>query len=224
MRNNLTVNNEWIQYELYIENIYGFNQLSISDFIKSSVEQSLSIGNKKILDLGCGSGRHAIYLSKCTFDLEIYASDIDCKAIETNTKILNFQSLNISEHSFTNIPYDNEFFDAVICTSTLHHAVLEDIKKVIAEVQRVLKPNGYFIFDILSKNDKSYGLGTEIESNTFLGGRKGEEEIPHHYTNEVELESLLYEFSNVEINKSIYKFIMNQIEYESKCFDVIAIK
>lgn len=91
-----------------------------------------------------------------------------------------------------------------------HHAVINDIAKGIAEANRILKPGGYFIFNLLSTEDESYGLGNEIEENTFVGGREGEEGIPNYYSNENELKLLLNKFSSVEVNKSIYRINMNE--------------
>lgn len=217
------VKNYWDEHELYITDEYGFKQLSIEESMKRIKNKLFEKGYKKILDLGCGSGSHSIYFNKNGFD--VYASDIDCRKVRENIKRLNITDINVVEYSFTCIPYGNEFFDAVICTSTIHHAILDDIKKGISEIYRVLKPNGYFIFDIVSDEDKSYGLGTKIEENTFVGSREGEENIPHHYTNEKELKLLLNAFSSAEINKSIYSFYdLKGNKYSSKDFDVAAIK
>lgn len=223
MENKFKVNNKWKEYEQYIINEYGFKQLSISEFIEKAKDCLLEKGYKKVLDLGCGNGKHSIYFSKEGFD--VYASDIDCRLINENLRRLDISNVNVREHSFTSIPYENDFFDAVICTSTIHHAIIDDIKKGINEIYRVLRPNGYFIFDIVSKEDKSYGLGIKIEENTFVGSREGEESIPHHYTDEKELKLLLNAFSSVEINKSIYSFsYLKGNIYTSKDFDIVAIK
>lgn len=223
MDGKFNIKDYWKDHEQYIVNEYGFRQLSITEFIKEMADCLLEKGYKRILDLGCGSGRHSIYFNKKGFD--VYASDINCRIISENIKRLNISNINISEHSFTNIPYGDGFFDAVICTSTLHHAVFDDIKKGVSEIYRVLRPNGYFIFDIISKEDKSYGLGVKIEENTFVGSREGEENIPHHYTDEKELASFLNTFSSAEISKSIYSFSdLKGNRYTSKDFDICAVK
>lgn len=222
MINKFNMDNVWKEYELKLSCEYGFNQLSISNFIKNAKELITEKGCNKILDLGCGGGRHSFYFYK--FGFEVHATDIDCKYIKENINRLNLDNITVKENSFTDIPYSSDFFDAVICTSTLHHALSKDIEKGINEIYRVLKPNGYFIFDILSREDNSYGMGERIDDNTFIGGREGEEGIPHHYTDSIELESFTNKFSYIDVNKSIYRFIMNQEEYISKCYEVMAIK
>lgn len=223
MNNEFKIDSTWKIYELPVTKEYGFIDLSISPFITAAKNALLNHNCKRMLDLGCGNGKHSIYLNSSGFD--VYSSDIDCSKIIKNTKKLNLSNLTIREHSFTAIPYADNFFDAVICTSTLHHAVLSDIKQGINEVYRVLKPNGHFIFDFLSTLDASYGLGTKIEQNTFIGSRSGEENIPHHYTDEPELKTLLNNFSFANINKSIYIFCDSKnTKYTSRVFDVFTVK
>ncbi|QAA32446.1 class I SAM-dependent methyltransferase [Clostridium manihotivorum] len=223
MTNKFKISEEWKEYNQYVTSEYGFNQISISTFIINMKNQLLKCGYKTILDLGCGSGRHSIYFNNEGF--EVYASDINCHNIDKHVKELNITNINICEHSFIDIPYDDDFFDAVICTSTIHHARMYEIKRAISEVYRVLKPQGYFIFDILSDKDASYGVGMEIEHNTFIGSRQGEEDVPHHYTSERELKSLLDLFSNIKVDKSIYKLTdLSGNIYDSKAFEVVAIK
>lgn len=105
---------------------------------------------------------------------------------------------NISVHNFNfkDILFEDNFFDAVVCVSVLHHARISEIERGLSEIYRVLKSSGGLIFDILSKDDLSYGLGEAIEENTFVGSREGEEGIPHHYTNIKELEKLLEKFND----------------------------
>lgn len=213
----------WKEYELNISDEYGFKQFTISESIKEIVNCLNEAGCKKILDLGCGSGRHSIYLNKNGFD--VYASDLNCKDIRVHTDALNIKNIKIFDHSFTDIPYEDDFFDAVLCTSTLHHAVVDDIIKGIYEVHRVLKSGGYFIFDILSIEDDTFGIGELIEKNTFIGGRAGEEGIPHHYTSCSELKILLSMFYKIESSKGIYKFSdALGMEHKSKVYDIVAIK
>ncbi|MFL0253166.1 class I SAM-dependent methyltransferase [Clostridium neuense] len=223
MNSKFKIDSVWENYKLHITKEYGFIDLSISPFVIKANDTLLKHNCKKAIDLGCGNGRHSLYLNSLGFD--VYASDIDCSKIIKNTKKLNLSNLTIREHSFTAIPYDDDFFDVVLCTSTLHHAILSDIKQGINEVYRTLKPKSYFVFDFLSTLDTSYGIGTEIEKNTFIGSRTGEENIPHHYADENELKALLNNFSFANINKSIYSFYDSKNnQYSSRVFDVIAVK
>jgi ubiquinone/menaquinone biosynthesis C-methylase UbiE len=91
----------------------------------------------------------------------------NCRKIRKNTKWLNITNIKICEHNFINIPYGNDFFDAVICTSRIHHAIINDIKKVVSEIYRVLNQKGYFIFDMISKEDEFLKVQKQINTNNI---------------------------------------------------------
>lgn len=217
---------EWNRYSLNIEKIDGEYQISLSDIIKNSINIFNDKNYNRILDLGCGTGRNSIFFAQHGF--KVFASDISEKSINIlKNKVYNknISNIGIYNFNFNDILFEDSFFDAVVCTSVLHHARLKNIKRGIGEIYRVLKPNGCLIFDMLSKEDSSYGLGQAIEENTFVGSREGEEGIPHHYTDINEIKKLLEEFREVNIYKN--KYIIDGLDdkkYSSKVFDVIAFK
>jgi len=48
------------------------------------------------------------------------------------------------------LPYDDTGFDAVVCVDVLEH--VSDLTRVLAEVTRVLRPGGLFLFDTINRN------------------------------------------------------------------------
>ena len=215
------ISEDWSDYDLaIIKNQFGAMDFDITAFVRDAV--NLIPRHGKILDLGCGAGRNTFYLGRMGFKL--YASDLDCRKIRENGARLGCTDICIREHSFTSIPYPDCFFDAVCCMSTLHHAVIREIRQGIDEVYRIIKPGGLFLFDFLSVYDGSFGLGREIEKNTFVGSREGEEGVAHHYTDEEEIRRLTAKFSDVKAGKSIYHYQWHQSDCFEKVFDVTAIK
>lgn len=100
-------------------------------------------GVKRVLDLGCGSGRHTVYLAKHGF--EVYGLDISKTGIKISNEWLKKEKLraNLKIGSiYEKLPYKDNFFDAIISTQTLHHARIEKIRKLIKEMERVLKAGG----------------------------------------------------------------------------------
>ncbi|HOK35332.1 MAG TPA: class I SAM-dependent methyltransferase [Candidatus Pacearchaeota archaeon] len=100
-------------------------------------------GVRKILDLGCGTGRHLVYLAKKGFD--VYGIDNSENGIKIAKNWLKKENLKahfkISD-IYKTLPYKNDFFDAVISTQALHHNKIENIRKLIKEIERILKPKG----------------------------------------------------------------------------------
>jgi ubiquinone/menaquinone biosynthesis C-methylase UbiE len=158
---------------------------------------------EKVLDLGCGTGKHSIFLAQGGFD--VYASDMSRTGInitKEKAESLGLSDVHLLQHDMMRIPFTNSFFDAVICVWTIYHGTLGRIQETINEIHRVLKPGGMVLTDFLAVNDDTYGLGSEIENNTFLGEKKTEEDVPHHYTTKEELAQLFSRFGQFQIQAS----------------------
>jgi ubiquinone/menaquinone biosynthesis C-methylase UbiE len=100
-------------------------------------------GVKRVLDLGCGSGRHVVYLAKHGF--EVYGIDIAKSGIKIAKEWLKEEGLKANlkvGDIYKKLPYKDNFFDAIICIRTLRHGKIEWIRRCIKEMKRILKPNG----------------------------------------------------------------------------------
>jgi len=161
-------------------------------------------GVSRILDIGCGTGRHLVYLAKKGF--QMFGFDSSQHAIDMSEEWLNEEGLvaNIMKYRMEDsFPYEDMLFDAVISIQTIHHNRLQDIKNTVAEIERVLRPQGYIFITvpILSDEpvspDNDWGL-KEVEAGTYLPQKGPESGILHHYFTE---EELLEVFSGFQITK-----------------------
>lgn len=141
-------------------------------------------GKSKLLDFGFGTGQNLIHFSKDKkFDL--YGLEASMQAIKKfNTKVnknlqKNIKFLSINQNK---LPYDDEFFDFIICTSVL--SVLgskNSIIKLINEFHRILKKRGRIIIDIcgprssfsinkkeFSKNLDTFTVKNKLSFKKFL--------------------------------------------------------
>lgn len=211
------------------ERIYrqrGDLQFSVLPKIKRAASIFKKENYKKILDLACGTGRHSIFLAKEGFS--VYATDISTTGINIAKKKAKSPGLNnihFKQHDMRKIPFSDSFFDAVVCTWSIYHGTLNEIRKTVSEIYRVLKPNGTVLTDFLSVADVTYGLGKETERNTFLGAKNQEEDIPHHYSTREELVQLFSGFRQLRIRSSTSSYIDESGEkYVRKYYNVEAIK
>ncbi len=112
--------------------------------------------NAKILDLGCGAGRTTINLFKSGY-CNIIGLDISDKFIEfaKNYCLKNNLGISFINGDATNLPFDNEQFDAVIFSYNGMMCIpgQKNRDKVLKETYRVLKPNGIFIFTAHNRDD-----------------------------------------------------------------------
>ncbi len=141
---------------------------------------------KRVLDLGCGTGRHIIYLAKHGF--EVYGIDISNEGIKTTKYWLTKHNLKARlkvGDIYKRLPYEDNFFDAIISIKTLHHGKIEDIRRLIKEMKRILKPKGLIFIEFPKKRPKReipkerlYGIKF-IAPRTYiiLGGE--EKGVPH---------------------------------------------
>lgn len=193
-----------------MENIYDKLNISFTPFFLDAVQLFKKKGYRKVLDIGCGYGKHSLYLAENGFD--VTSIDPNVKVLEWLKEYIEKKSINnisVMRGDINRLSLEDSSFDAVICTSVLHHQCLKQIQNSISEIQRVLRQGGSFLFDVLSIEDDYFGYGQEIELNTFVGSREGEEDIPHHYTDIEELKRLLKGFPKVNIQQNGYHIIIN---------------
>ncbi|MCL4403351.1 MAG: class I SAM-dependent methyltransferase [Candidatus Marsarchaeota archaeon] len=140
---------------------------------------------KRVLDFGCGAGRHTLLLAKAGFST--YGFDNSFWALKTARSLLREKGLQaklIRCDMRGRLPYKDGFFDAVFASRVMYQARVKDIKKSIGEVSRILKDNGYLFWSgptmetlkILSQNEprESIEPGTTA---ALEGPFKG---IPYH--------------------------------------------
>lgn len=128
------------------------------------VELFKKSGIKRVLDLGCGSGRHIIFLAKNGF--ETYGIDIAEEGIKIAKDWLREEGLKAEVtvgDIYKKLPYPDNFFDAIISIKTLHHGRIEWIRRCIREIKRVLKPNGWIFINGQEKSSKEvYSKGKAL--------------------------------------------------------------
>jgi ubiquinone/menaquinone biosynthesis C-methylase UbiE len=171
-----------------------------------------------VLDLGCGTGRHSIFLAKQGF--QVYATDMSPTALKIageKAAALGLRNVHLEQHDMKSIPFIDNFFDAVICTWALHHGTLAQIQGTISEVHRVLAPGGTFVTDMPSTTTAGSKNGIEIEKNTLIG-KKSEEDVPHHYSTREEIRVLFSRFQSLDVrlHTATEYYRANKVHSDSK--------
>jgi 2-polyprenyl-3-methyl-5-hydroxy-6-metoxy-1,4-benzoquinol methylase len=111
---------------------YWGKEGKIEEDISQLVKRFKDSHASKILDFGCGTGRHAIYLARNGFN--VYGFDQSERAIKRATVLLQAEHLNahlkVWNMTTLPLPYQDEFFDAVIAVRVIHHAKLATINPI----------------------------------------------------------------------------------------------
>lgn len=106
-----------------------------------------------VLDLGCAGG----FMAEALANRGAHVTGIDParKAINAARAHAGKTGLEIQYDVGLgeDLPYGDAAFDIVVCVDVLEH--VGDLTEVLAEVARVLKPGGLFLFDTINRNPLS---------------------------------------------------------------------
>lgn len=170
-----------------------------------------------VLDIGCGLGRHCLYLGKQGF--QVAGMDISPTGVETTRAVC-------AEHNITfdgkvadmqALPWPDAVFNGAFSIASLHHHLRPNLVKALDEVRRVLKPGGLFAADFPSTASAQYqslrkqvaaGELSEPEPNTFVDERPEVDEdddafLPHHFCDEDDLRDLMQGFEVLSMQTEI---------------------
>jgi len=161
------------------------------------------LGYEKLLDLGCGLGRHSILFAQHGFlvsalDLSVEGTNylIDWAAKEN-------LDINVQVADMLSLPYPGNFFDCLFSLYSIHHTDTNGMMKIMNEIKRVTKQNGEIYITLGSKeseNFKNSGF-PKIDENTVLKSNDGtEKDVPHCYFDLDEIIDILRKINLEPIN------------------------
>ena len=113
----------------------------ISYFLQRDMIAKDLIEGDIVLDIGCGSGKFIELLPQKVF----YGIDISDEYLDI-AKERGYKEVHQIDLSFDRLPFPNELFDSVVCMEVSEH--LFDPIHALAEINRVLKPNGTLIISV----------------------------------------------------------------------------
>jgi ubiquinone/menaquinone biosynthesis C-methylase UbiE len=98
----------------------------------------------RVLDLGCGTGTLALMAKRSQPGAVVSGLDADPEMLAPARRKAAEAGLGISfdEGLATALPYPDDFFDRVLSSLFFHHLVLEEKRRTVAELARVLRPGG----------------------------------------------------------------------------------
>ena len=141
-------------------------------------------GLKRILDLGCGTGRHTTLLVKEGF--EVYGCDNSKDALKIIKNFLVDNEFRLCD--MTKLSYEDGYFDGILCYQVIQHGKIAGIKQSISEMYRVLKKGGYLFLVVISTKHPKFKTGEEIEPNTKINTDDIDGHMPHHFFSELEMQ------------------------------------
>jgi SAM-dependent methyltransferase len=99
-----------------------------------------------VLDLGSGSGTNLPWLATMTAGGSLHATDIAQSAVERSAA--RGLTRSVTRSSMAALPYRDGSFDLVVSIDVLQHLTRDQLGSALAEVSRVLKPDGRLVIRV----------------------------------------------------------------------------
>lgn len=126
-----------------------------------------------VLDLGAGLGQDSRFFAEhgytvtCTDLQQETLAESESKLPDALRQHLRCKQVDLREE----LPFDDASFDVVYAHLSIHYFTEETTRRLIGEVQRVLKPGGIFAFLVNTVDDPEYGTGEQLEPDYFQIGQ-----------------------------------------------------
>jgi SAM-dependent methyltransferase len=153
-------------------------------------------GRDRLLDLGCGIGRHALLFAAHGFSVDAYDLSEQGIAILGREVAERGLPVRVRHGDMLHLPYEDATFDCLLGFHAIYHTDLRGLGQVLSEVHRVLAEGGeaYLTFNSKSNLPSLDETFRRVDGNTLIPQEGEEAGIPHCLVDEGELRALLAGF------------------------------
>ncbi|MGB8001362.1 MAG: class I SAM-dependent methyltransferase, partial [Anaerobacillus sp.] len=171
--------------------------------------QNNQISPGKVLELGCGNGRNAIYLAEKGFEIDAVDSSKEALAWAKEEARKNQVSINFIEENLFKLSLSTHTYDIVYDSGCFHHIAPHRRMSYIALLKKALKSGGTFMLTCFIEDGVLGGSSLsdlEVYQKRSLQGGLG-------FTEE-KLKTIFQDFEAIEIKK------MKQVDASDGMFGV----
>jgi ubiquinone/menaquinone biosynthesis C-methylase UbiE len=118
------------------------NRFPIQLYHRTATQADLS--GKQVLEISCGHGGGASYLVRTLRPVSYTGLDLNAAGIDLCRKRYNLPGLDFVHGDAEDLPFADQSFDVVINVEAAH--LYPRFPRFLAEVARVLRPGGYFLY------------------------------------------------------------------------------
>lgn len=176
--------------------------LEPAEFITHFTSLMKERGTESVLDIGCGTGRHIVHMSKqgfCTIGLDNSSTALKLAGDWLQKEELHADLL-LSDMRLP-LPFRNDSFDVVISTQVIHHTRLATVLETAKEIERVVCTGGMIAISVPARREIIDGIPgyEEIELNTFVPLSGTEKGLPHHLFTPEEFREIFPRFEVLDL-------------------------
>ena len=141
---------------------------SVKDWVRFlRKEKGIDLSGKKILDLGCGNGKNAIYIAEQGDDNEVSGIEISKTALMYAEKLAAEKKVRahfLHQSIGTTFPFPDSHFDIVLDVTSSNSLNEKERENYLSEMHRVMKPGAQLFIRALSKDGDAHAK-TLIKTN-----------------------------------------------------------
>jgi ubiquinone/menaquinone biosynthesis C-methylase UbiE len=104
--------------------------------------QALGAAERRILDIGCGTGQFAVRIVQQNANARVCGLDLSGRML-SHARVRcrhSGEAIHLVQGDSERLPFPDDYFDAVTCAHSFHHYPRQE--RVAAEMHRVLRPGG----------------------------------------------------------------------------------
>jgi SAM-dependent methyltransferase len=140
------------------------------------VAAAVDLAGKDVLEVGCGRGGGAVYVMKHLGPKSVTGVDLCIGSVRFCREQYPIVGLTFHKANAERLPFADESFDAVVNIESSH--CYRNVGRFFAQVRRVLRPGGFFLFadfrsnaeaELLRKDLAASGLNLLEEENINEG-------------------------------------------------------
>ena len=157
----------------YDNEIFTQGTIGECDFIEKEINYDKSL---KIIDIGCGTGRHSIELTKRGYKvigIDLSESQLECAKEKAEAKNLQ---IDFQKHDARNLLFKNEFDLAImLCeggfslmeTDEMNFEILKNVSESLRQPSKLIFTTLNGLFPIYNSVEKFYAAAKEEENVTY---------------------------------------------------------
>jgi SAM-dependent methyltransferase len=167
----------------------------------------------KLLDLGCGAGRHALFFAEEGFDAcacDISRAGLEQLQASAQARGLAIPTVHTSAHDLS--AYPDARIDGVVSFGVLYYLSLAEAGQAVREVHRVLRPGGQFFCVVRTDADSRREGAVAVAPCTWRLPQLGEgaasdleSGMDMLFFSRADVERLFAPFAQVSIDRMSYR-------------------
>lgn len=157
---------DWDSHYKKEKSLLSYPDENLVRLVAAELRRSGDTSALRAIDIGCGSGRHILYLRNAGIG-HVYGSDYSLNAMMMCTGLDTDGLVNCDNRQ---LPFAGNTFDISVAWGSLHYSSKEDTRVMVSEIKRIMKEGGMLFATLRRDNDTYLKSGTHLGNNTWRTG------------------------------------------------------